>query len=203
MVRTKFFDYGQKEIEYLKNADETLGAAIKRIGKVERVVMPDLFAALVHAIVGQLISAKAAGTIWERMLKQFAEMTPGHIASQKVDDIQRCGLTMKKAVCIQSVAGTIERGEFNLNALYDLPDAEVIERLNTLQGIGQWTAEMLLIHSMERRDVISWGDIAIRRGIMKLYGLDALTREQFDQYRRRYSPHGSVASIYLWEISVE
>jgi DNA-3-methyladenine glycosylase II len=61
----------------------------------------------------------------------------------------------------------------------------------------------MLINSMERRDVVSWGDIAIRRGMMKLYGLNTITKEQFEHYRLRYSPLGSVASIYLWNISFE
>ncbi|MNI94367.1 hypothetical protein D3C73_1524610 [compost metagenome] len=73
--------------------------------------------------------------------------------------------------------------------------------MTVLPGIGVWTAEMLLMNCLERPDILSWGDIAIRRGIMNLYGLPALTREEFEQYRLRYSPYGSVASIYLWEIS--
>ncbi len=66
-VMTKNFDYGEKEINYLKTVDPVLGTAIMQMGKVERVIIPDLFAALVHAIVGQLISAKAVQTIWTRM----------------------------------------------------------------------------------------------------------------------------------------
>jgi DNA-3-methyladenine glycosylase II len=59
---------------------------------------------------------------------------------------------------------------------------------------------MLLIFSMERPDVVSWGDLGIRQGMMRLYGLHALTRRQFDEYRKRYSPYGSVASLYLWRL---
>ncbi|HEY2492809.1 MAG TPA: DNA-3-methyladenine glycosylase 2 family protein, partial [Paenibacillus sp.] len=62
---------------------------------------------------------------------------------------------------------------------------------------------MMLMNAMERPDVVSWGDIAIRRGMMKLYGLSELSKEQFEEYRLRYSPLGSVASIYLWTISFE
>ncbi|MOA69426.1 hypothetical protein D3C78_1976100 [compost metagenome] len=60
---------------------------------------------------------------------------------------------------------------------------------------------MMLMNCMERPDVVSWGDMAIRRGMMKLYHLDTLTKQQFEEYRRVYSPYGSVASIYLWSIS--
>ena len=61
---------------------------------------------------------------------------------------------------------------------------------------------MLLIFSLGRPDVVSYGDLAIRRGMMILYGLKTLSREKFDSYRQRYSPYGSVASLYLWELSV-
>ena len=202
-VQTKHFDYGQEEIDYLKSVDPTLGSAMTRMGKVERVIIPDLFTALVYAIVGQLISVKAAHTIWERMQEQIGEISPNNMAAFTADDIQKCGMTMKKAVTIQNISQTISQGELNLQKLYDLPDEAVIQKLIMLKGIGKWTAEMVLIHSMERRDVVSWGDIAIRRGMMKLYGLPAITKEQFEQYRLRYSPLGSIASIYLWAISFE
>ncbi|WP_068500774.1 DNA-3-methyladenine glycosylase family protein [Paenibacillus kribbensis] len=200
-VMTKNFDYGPKEVHYLKNADPILGAAMAQIGKVERVVIPDLFAALVHAIVGQLISAKAVETIWKRMQEKLGAMTPQNIAIQSAEDIQSCGITMKKAVCILNIAQTIEQGLLDLQELYELSDTQVIQKLSSLQGIGPWTAEMMLINCMERPDVVSWGDIAIRRGMMKLYNLDTITRGQFEEYRRVYSPYGSVASIYLWSIS--
>jgi len=60
---------------------------------------------------------------------------------------------------------------------------------------------MFLIFSLERPDIVSWGDLAIRRGMMNLYGLSSLSRDQFEEYRRRYSPYGSVASLYLWAVA--
>ena len=65
-----------------------------------------------------------------------------------------------------------------------MPDARVIERLSSLPGIGVWTAEMLLIFSLCRPDVVSWGDLAIRRGMMNLYGLKDLSKKQFDRFRK-------------------
>lgn len=66
-----------------------------------------------------------------------------------------------------------------------------------MHGVGVWTAEMLLLNSMERPNIVSWGDMAIRRGMIKLYSLPELTKDQFDKYKNKYSPYGSVASIYL------
>ena len=84
-----------------------------------------------------------------------------------------------------------------------MPDDEVIGLLSSLPGIGVWTAEMLLIFSLGRMDVLSYGDLAIRRGLCKLYGHKTLTKEQFARYKKRYSPYGSIASLYLWRLSVE
>jgi DNA-3-methyladenine glycosylase II len=91
----------------------------------------------------------------------------------------------------------------NLSELSTLSDGEVIRKLTGLRGIGLWTAEMMLILCMERPDVLSWGDLAIRRGMSELYGLENLTKSQFEAYRKIYSPFGSVASLYLWAISKE
>lgn len=202
-VKTKTFEYGLKEIAYLKQVDKVLGDAIERLGKIERVVIPNLFPALIHAIIGQQISVKAVDTIWSRFQERFGEVTPENISRISIEEIQLCGMTNRKAGYIKSIADTVSQGNLNLKELHTLSDKEVINKLCTLHGIGVWTAEMLLLNSMERPDVLSWGDMAIRRGIMKLYGLSELTKEQFYEYRDRYSPYGSVASIYLWKIALE
>jgi DNA-3-methyladenine glycosylase II len=202
-VRTKIFEYGQREIDYLKSVDHLLGEAIDRMGKIDRVIIPELFPALIYAIIGQQISLKAARTLWARMQERFIDITPEHIATLPLEDIQQCGMQSKKAGYIKGIAEVVAKGELDLNILYAMPDDEVIKRLSSLSGIGVWTAEMLLLNSMERPNIISYGDIAIRRGIMNLYGLTELTKEQFAVYKNRYSPYASVASIYLWRISYE
>lgn len=200
-IQTRSYEYGELELNALKKADATLGLVIDRLGKIERIVIPDLFTALIHAIVSQLVSTKAAQTIWTRMQERLGEITPGNLARCDAEDIQQCGMTMKKALCIQSIARIVAQKEFNVEELRDLPDNEVILKLSSLNGIGRWTAEMLLLHSMERPDVVSWGDLAIRKGMMRLYNLPSLTKAEFEQYRSRYSPYGSVASIYLWALA--
>jgi DNA-3-methyladenine glycosylase II len=202
-VRTKIFEYGEKEVSYLKSVDSLLGEVIDRIGKIDRVIIPDLFPALIYAIIGQQISLKAARTIWARMMDRFVNITPEVITGLSVEDIQKCGMQSTKAKYIRGIAETVLNKELDLQSLYDLPDQEVIKKLSSLNGIGVWTAEMLLLNSMERKDIISYGDIAIRRGIMKLYSLNELTKDQFMVYKSRYSPYASVASIYLWRFSYD
>lgn len=199
----EIFKYGQTEMEYLIKVDKTLGEVIERMGMVEREIIPDLFTALIHAIVGQQISTKAADTVWFRMRKLFKKITPERISVSSIEEIQQCGLSIRKAGYIKRTGEAVAHGELNLNELYGMSDEEVIKHLCSLHGIGVWTAEMVLLNSMERPNVLSWGDIAIRRGIIKLYGLKVITKEQFNEYKKRYSPYGSVASLYLWKLSLE
>ena len=196
------FTYGEKEIAHLKKKDKKLGLAIESIGPIQRAVNPDLFSSLIHSIVSQQIATKAAATVWNRLQLTCGEITPASIDRAEAQQIQQCGMSMRKTLYIKGVGEAVKQNELNIAELATLPDAEIIRTLSSLNGVGVWTAEMLLIFSLERPDVVSWGDLAIRRGMMNLYGLDKLTREQFDLYRKRYSPYGSVASLYLWALAV-
>jgi DNA-3-methyladenine glycosylase II len=195
--------YGKAEIDHLKSRDKKLGKAIDRIGMIERQVIPDLFKALVHSVVAQQISSKAAATVWGRLCGKLSDVTPRNVAITEVSEIQKCGLSMRKATYIKGIGEAAHRGGLDLLELREMPDEAVIEKLSYLPGIGVWTAEMLLIFSLCRPDVVSWGDLAIQRGMMKLYGLKDLSKKQFDRFRKRYSPCGSVASLYLWALSVK
>jgi DNA-3-methyladenine glycosylase II len=197
------FQYGPAEIDHLKRRDKKLGRAIDHIGMIERQVMPDLFQALAHSVVAQQISRKAADTVWGRLCERLLNVTPRKVANTDVSDIQKCGLSMRKARYIKGIGEAAIRGDLDLLELREMPDEGVIEKLSSLPGIGVWTAEMLLIFSLCRPDVVSWGDLAIRRGMMNLYGLKELSKKQFDRFRKRYSPCGSVASLYLWALSVK
>jgi DNA-3-methyladenine glycosylase II len=197
-----YFEYGQKEIDHLKKKDKKLGAAIERIGMIERETKPDVFLAMVDSIISQQISSKAADTVLERLCGLLGDVTAARIAATETGLIQQCGMTMKKAGYIKNLAAVVQAGELDLHELRALPDAEVIKKLVTLDGIGVWTAEMLLLFALKRPDVVSYGDLAIRRGMMNLYGLKDLPKARFERYRKRYSPYGSVASLYLWKLAV-
>jgi len=171
------------------------------IGPIEREIRPDPFEALVMIVVAQQISNKAANAIRGRLRTLLGLTTPGRIAAKEISDLQKCGLSARKAEYIKGIADAALRDEVDFSRLYEMADEDIIGRLSSLRGVGVWTAEMLLLFSLCRPDIVSWGDQAIRRGMMNLYGLKTLTREQFERYRKRYSPFGSVASLYLWALS--
>ena len=193
------FHYTQAELETLKKKDKKLAAAIEKIGIIERPVNPDVFAALIDSIVAQQISAKAARTVSGRLEEFCGKITPERIHAADIEEIQKCGMSMRKAGYIKAAADAVYSRTLDLEALHEMPDDEVIKHLSALPGIGVWTAEMLLIFSLGRKDILSFGDLAIRRGICKVYGHKTLTRAQFLRYKKRYSPYGSIASLYLWE----
>ncbi|AQQ52298.1 DNA-3-methyladenine glycosylase family protein [Planococcus lenghuensis] len=188
-------------IDYLKAKDKALGEAIDRIGPVRRGVDPDLFASLVNSIIGQQISSKAHVTIWNRLVEKVGEVTPVSILAHSDEELQSIGVSFRKVSYIKGTAEKIVSGELDIDALYELSDEELCQELSKLNGIGKWTAEMLMLFSMERPDVLSYGDLAIVRGLRMLYRHRKITPELYAKYKRRYSPYASVASLYLWEIA--
>jgi len=199
---TTYFSYSDKEIEHLKKVDKRLAIIIDQIGMINRAVNPDLFSALINAIIGQQISTKAHKTIWQRMQNDLKLVTPMTIDNTTVDQLQKHGITFKKAEYIKEVARKVLSNEFDISALYTMSDEEVCAKLSELKGIGVWTAEMIMLFSMQRSNVLSYGDLAILRGMRMVYRHKTIDKERFKKYWRRYTPYASVASLYLWAVAV-
>lgn len=197
----RYFSYGETEMQALALRDPILGEAIRRIGFIHREVIPDLFEALVSSIVSQQISKKAYVTVWSRVREKAGPIRPENLLIMDREELKACGLSYKKTDWIRSIARAVTDGTLDLDSLPDLPDEDVIRELTRLPGIGQWTAQMLMIFSLQRPDILSFGDLAIRRGMMRLYGLTDLSAAQFQGIRQRLSPYNSVASLYFWELS--
>ena len=144
----RYFEYGEAEVAYLAARDPRLGEAMAVIGRIEREVHPDLFAALVNCIVGQQIATKAQTTIWNRMLERFGEVTPEAMAACSDDELQQVGISFRKVGYIKGAAARVLSGEVDLEGLAELSDDEVCRTLSALPGIGVWTAEMLMTLSL-------------------------------------------------------
>lgn len=196
-----YFQYGEKELAYLKKKDKRLAAAIEQIGMIERVTDDSLFASVVHHIVGQQISSKAQATIWGRLRNYLVSIDAQNVNAASAEALQSLGMSMRKALYIKDFAAKVVNGSFDLDAVQHMEDKEAIEALSSLKGIGVWTAEMILLFCLQRRDILSFDDLAIQRGLRMLYHHRKITKELFSKYRRRYSPYGSVASLYLWTIA--
>ncbi len=197
----QYFRYGEKEILYLKNRDRRMAWVIDTIGHIRRKVMPDLFEALVHSIAGQQISAKAHETVWRRMQEHIGKITPEHIVTFSRQELKDVGLSFRKVDYILNAAQKVLSGEIDLDGLHALSDAEICRILTGLEGIGTWSAEMLMLFSMQRPDILSFGDLGIQRGLRMIYGHPRIDRKLFEEYRKRFSPYCSIASLYIWAVA--
>lgn len=195
------FKYGKKEMEYLKSRDRRLGEVIDSIGRIRWTVEPDLFSAIVQNIVSQQISGSAAASILARIEEALGEVTPETVAKTDVRVFRSCGTSLRKTEYIKDFAAKVISGDLDLTAVAKMPDAEVIAALSSLRGIGVWTAEMLLLFTLQRPDILSYGDLGIHRGMRMVYRHRKITKALFEKYRRRLSPCGSVASLYFWMVA--
>ena len=196
-----YFAYGETELSYLRRKDKRLCEVIDCVGHIDRAVDPDLFSSVVHHIIGQQISTKAQETIWSRCQDALGAVNAETILSAGVPKLQSLGMTFRKAEYITDFAEKVHTGAFDLNAVARMSDEDAIRELSSLKGIGVWTAEMILLFCMQRPDVFSYDDLAIRRGLRMVYHHREITRDRFENYRRRFSPYCSVASLYLWAVS--
>lgn len=195
------FCYGDRETAYLAGKDKRLAQAIAQIGPIEREVDDDLFSAVVHHIVGQQISSAAQATIWARLLDTAGTINANTLLALGRDRLQQVGISYRKADYILEFADKVQRGEFDPEKVAAMDDEAVVRELTQLKGVGVWTAEMILTFCLQRPDVVSFGDLAILRGMRMLYRHREIDRQRFERYRKRYSPYGTVASLYLWAIS--
>jgi 3-methyladenine DNA glycosylase/8-oxoguanine DNA glycosylase len=198
-----YYKYGETELDYLKSKCPKLALAINRIGMIERPITPEPFTALISSIISQQISTKAAATVKIRLSDLIGNMSAENILNASHESIQSCGMSNRKVNYIRGIAEAALSQTVDFNKLHELSNDDIIEKLTALNGVGVWTAEMFMIFSLTRPDIISYGDLAIRNGIMYLYGLDSLSKKELEVYRKRFSPYNTVASLYFWALARE
>jgi DNA-3-methyladenine glycosylase II len=200
-----------KARKQLAASDPTMAALIERIGKIDLATRlarrkeerpNDAYGALLRAIVGQQLSTKAARTIYGRVLDLFDGSTPSPEQLLEADetDLRGAGLSGRKVEYIRDLASHVIEGELELDRLDQLDDEEVIEEIVAVRGLGVWTAEMFLMFHLERPDVLSGGDLGIRKAVQIEYGLEEMPPPaKVLEIGEPWRPHRSLASLYLWE----
>jgi len=172
-----------------------------------------LFERLVETIISQQLSIKAADTIFERFVKLFRKRDSSsllqkdkekviafpsakEVLKMKDEKIRSAGISFRKISYIKGIAQAFLDEKIIIKELKKLSDEEVIIKLTELKGIGKWTAEMILIFSLQRPDVFSVGDLGLRRAIEKLYGISDF--KEILKLSESWKPYRSLASWYLW-----
>jgi DNA-3-methyladenine glycosylase II len=160
----------------------------------------DPFKALIRAIVGQQLSAKAAATIFSRFEALFdAFPTPLQVLAVPDDRLRGVGLSSQKLGYLRDLCRRIVEGELPLDVLDRMDDEAVIEKLTQVKGIGRWTAEMFLIFRLQRPDVLPVGDLGIVRAVQRAYKLrKAPSPDRLTRIGEVWRPYRSVACWYLW-----
>lgn len=192
------YSYGKNEIDYLKSKDEKMSKLIDLVGHLDREVNRDFFTSLISSIIGQQISTAAHITINKRINDKFGELTPEKVVRISDEELQSVGLSFRKVRYIKNFASKVFNKEFDIDLLYSMTDEEAIKYMITLDGVGQWTAEMMLIFAFCREDIISYGDYGIRKGVANLYGVENLTKKEFHILTDKFSPYRTIASFYFW-----
>ena len=190
----------------LMRADKVLRGVIEEQGPIHpdidrRSSRPNAWEALARAIVGQQLSTSAAASIWSRLLAIFSgEMpTPEQLLRRRRETLRKAGLSNAKVEYLRDLAARIKDGRLDLGRLKDLSDEDVCAELIEVKGIGRWSAEMFLIIHLGRHDVLSAGDLGIRRAIQVAYGMDDLPGpEEIDRIAEPWRPHRTLAGLYLW-----
>jgi DNA-3-methyladenine glycosylase II len=195
----------------LAASDPTMAALIERVGKIDLATRlrrrseerpADAYGALLRAIVGQQLSTKAAATIYGRVLELFGGSAPApeQLLEAEESDLRGAGLSGRKVEYIRDLASHVIEGELELDRLGELSDEEAIEEIVAVRGLGVWTAEMFLLFHLKRPDVLSGGDLGIRKAIQIEYELEEMpTPTQVVEIGEAWRPQRSLASLYLWE----
>ena len=160
----------------------------------------DLFHELAHSIVSQQLAVRAAEAVFSRVKALPGGLTPETLLAADAETLRACGLSARKVEYLRGIARAALAGELDEARFEKKTDAEVIDALVELKGVGVWTAEMLLIFHFGRRNVLSTGDLGVRRGLEILLKRDGFTPDELAELRRRVSPYGTLASLYLWRI---
>ena len=194
------YDLDNEKVKYLINTDEKLGKLIRYINKTELIIEEDGFKCIVKYIIGQQISDKARETIWQRVCAIWKNITPEKILEIEDNELKRVGLSERKINYIKILASAVISEDINFYDFKELTNEEIIKKLTALKGIGQWTAEMYLIFSLGRENILSKGDGTIRRTIQWMYDLEKLpSSEMLTKYFSSWSQYATIVSSYLWK----
>lgn len=192
----------------LARSDPVMSALVERLGELSfetrRRGRPpaDAYGTLVRSVVGQQLSAKAAATIYDRVLELFGGATPSpeQLLGAEVGELRATGLSGRKVEYVRDLAAHVLSGELELDRLDELSDEQVIAEITAVRGFGVWSAQMFLMFSLERPDVLPTGDLGIRRAAEIEYGLAELPgTDELTAIAEPWRPQRTLACIYLWE----
>ena len=182
--------------------DPKLEAVIREVGEYAIEPPGDRYESLVELIITQQLSGKAAGAITARLKAMYggALPSPADVLVASDEDLRATGMSRMKASYLRDLAERVASGRLRLDELDGLSDEEAVARLAEVRGVGRWTAEIFLIFTMGRLDVLPAGDLWFRKGIKEAYSTRLIpNEEEAARIAERWRPYRSVAAWYLWK----
>ncbi len=186
---------------HLQKSDPVMKQLLKQVGPFTLKTRRDRFAALVKAILGQQISTAAARTIEQRLLDSIApaKLSAERLSQFTVEQYREIGISRQKAGYLLDLSEKVNDQTLELKKLGRLSDDDVTTALIQVKGIGHWTAQMFLMFSLGRLDVLPVDDLGIRKAVASSYDLNELPdAAQITEIAQPWRPYASVASWYLW-----
>lgn len=189
--------------EHLRAHDPKLAPIIDASGLCTIQPHANYYQDLVETIIGQQLSVKAAATIRKRFMELFGGSLPepATILQKSTEELRGVGLSGRKAAYIRDLAQHVVDGRVRFDHLGELSNEQIITELTDIKGIGEWSVHMFLMFCMGRMDVLAHGDLGIRSGIKKVYGLDHLPSPKDVQAiaaQNHWHPYESIACWYIW-----
>ena len=187
-------------VRFLKR-DPMLGKIIDSVGDYSLKKRNHHFAVLIESIVSQQLATRAAEVIFSRFKALYPKFpTASDILATRKSKLRAVGLSSMKIEYIKDLAKKIDQGKIKMNTLSKMSDEEVVSQLTQVKGIGRWTAEMFLMFSLERQDVLPVGDLGLRKGVQMAFSLSELPKpSEIEKLGDRWRPYRSVATWYLWK----
>jgi DNA-3-methyladenine glycosylase II len=191
-------------LQHLRGVDDGLAALIERHGSPTLAPTTDAVRSLARAIVSQQLSGKAADTIWGR----FVALYPGGrfpraaaIVATPDAALRGAGLSGAKTAAIKDLARHVVERKLVPRRLRALTDEEIAARLLPVRGIGPWSVHMFLMFALARPDVLPVGDLGIRKGMQRHFGLRKLPEaDRMTRLAAPWRPYRSVAAWYMWRL---
>jgi len=191
--------------KYLSKQDRKLAKLIQHVGPCTiDVSSRPKFEMLISAVISQQLSGAASTTIFNRLIESAGGKTnlEKRLSNLSFDDIRSCGVSTTKAKSILQIAELVISKQLDLESLSNTDDEDVYRILTAITGVGPWTVQMFLMFALRRTDIFSPGDAGLRRGLMRLYGMqDKPNEADIIAISDKWRPYRTVASWYLWRLS--
>jgi len=190
----------EKSLKTIASRDRNVHRALEIVGYPEARRRPEGFETLLRIIVGQQVSVSAANAIFGRVLDSIGpDVSASRLLRLRESTLRKAGLSRAKCRYARELARTIREGELDLAALRELPDAEALEKIQVVPGLGRWSAEIYLMFSLGRPDLWPRGDVGAMRGLQKILNLELRpTAAEADVLAQRYSPHRTSMALLAW-----